>query len=105
VMELALRTAPGAVRARIIAQLLTEMLVLAALGTIAGLALALPVMRFLETLVPEAMGAAHLTVDWRVLAFSTAVAVSAAVTFGLVPALRGSRHAPLAGIRGGWAGT
>ena len=51
-----------------IAQFLTESLVLAIFGVIAGLVIALPAMRFLERLVPEAMGAAHLTVDWRVLA-------------------------------------
>src|SRR5262245_13267109 len=102
--EVALRVALGAGRGRLVAQFLTESLVLAALGTIAGLALARPVMRFLETLVPDAMGAAHLTVDWRVLMFSVAVAVSAALTFGLVPALRGSRFAPGAALREGGRG-
>ena len=103
--EVALRVALGAGRGRLVAQFLTESLVLAVLGTIAGLALARPVMRFLETLVPDAMGAAHLTVDWRVLLFSVAVAVSAALTFGLVPALRGSRFAPGAALRDGGRGT
>jgi predicted permease len=56
-------------------------------------------MRFLERLVPEAMGAAHLALDWRVLAFSAAVAIAAALTFGLAPALQGSRLAPQQGLR------
>jgi putative ABC transport system permease protein len=103
--EVALRTALGAGRGRLIAQFLTESLVLAGLGTIGGLALALPVMRFLETLVPEAMGATHLTADWRVLAFSAGIAVSAALTFGLVPALRGSQLSPLGALRDGGRGT
>ena len=33
----------------------------------------MPAMRFLERLVPEAMGAARLTLDWRVLAFATVI--------------------------------
>ncbi len=99
--EVAVRLALGAGRGRLIRQFLTESLVLAALGTLAGLALAVPAMRFLERLVPEAMGAGRVTLDWRVLAFSTAVAVAAAVTFGLAPALRGSRVAPQEGLGGG----
>ena len=102
--EVAVRAALGAGRGRLIAQFLTESLVLAALGTLAGLALALPAMRFLERLVPEAMGAARLTLDWRVLAFSAAVTVAAALTFGLAPAFRGSRLAPQEGLREGGRG-
>src|SRR5262249_34813619 len=96
--EVAVRMALGAGRGRLIAQFLTESLVLAGLGAAAGLALALPAMRFLETLVPEAMGAVRLTLDWRVLAFSTAVAIAAALIFGLAPALRGSRVSPQEGL-------
>ena len=66
--EVAVRAALGASRGRLVPQFLAESLVLAAFGTLAGLALALPAMRFLERLVPEAMGAARLTLDWRVLA-------------------------------------
>jgi predicted permease len=102
--EVAVRAALGAGRGRLIAQFLTESLVLAAFGTLAGLALALPAMRFLERLVPEAMGPARLALDWRVLAFCVAVAVAAALTFGLAPALYGSRLAPQERLRGGGRG-
>ena len=62
-------------------------------------------MRFLETLVPETMGATPLTLDWRVLPFAVAVGVAAALIFGLAPALRGSRVAPQEGLRDGGRGT
>ena len=97
--EVAVRVALGAGRRRLIAQFLTESLLLAGFGALAGLALALPGMRFLERLVPEAMGAARLTLDWRVLGFCVAVAVAAALTFGLAPAFRGSRVDPQEGLR------
>jgi putative ABC transport system permease protein len=103
--EVAVRTALGAGRGRVIAQFLVESLVLAGLGTIAGLLLALPVMRFLERLVPESMGAAHLSLDWRVLAFAASVGIGAALVFGLGPALRASRVAPQQGFRDGGRGT
>jgi putative ABC transport system permease protein len=103
--EVAVRAALGAGRTRLIAQVLTESLVLAGLGVVAGLVLALPAMRFLEALVPEAMGAVRLTLDGRLLAFSTAVAIAAALIFGLAPALSGSRIAPQQGLREGGRGT
>ena len=103
--EVAVRAALGAGRGRLIAQFLTESLVLAGLGAVAGLALAVPAMRFLEQLVPEAMGAARLTLDWRVLAFATVTTVAAALAFGLAPAWRGSRLTAQDGLRDGGRGT
>src|SRR5262249_15738204 len=78
--EVAVRAALGAGRGRLVAQFLTESLVLAALGTVAGFALAVPAIRFLERLVPEAMGV-RLAVDWRVVIFSAAAALAATLTF------------------------
>jgi putative ABC transport system permease protein len=103
--EVAVRAALGAGRGRLIAQFLTESLVLAGLGAVAGLALAVPAMRFLERLVPEAMGAARLTLDWRVLAFATIASVAAGLAFGLAPAWRGSRLSPQDGLRDGGRGS
>jgi putative ABC transport system permease protein len=97
--EVAVRVALGAGRGRLVAQFLTESLMLAGFGAVAGLALAVPAMRFLETLVPETMGAVRLTLDWRVLGFSGGVAIAAVLTFGLAPALRGSRRAPQDALR------
>jgi putative ABC transport system permease protein len=103
--EVALRAALGAGRGRLITQFLIESFVLAGSGALAGLALVVPLMRFLETLVPQTMAAVHLTLDWRVLTASTAIAVVAAVTFGLAPAIRSSRLALLDAVRDGARGS
>jgi predicted permease len=103
--ELAVRVAIGAGRRRLISQSLIESLVLAVLGALAGLVIAVPAMRFLETLVPDTMAAVRLTLDWRVLAFCAAIAVAAALTFGLMPAMIGSRVALHAGLRDGGRGS
>jgi predicted permease len=103
--EVAVRAALGAGRGRLITQFLTESLVLAGFGAIAGLALAIPVMRFLETLVPETMAVVRLTLDWRVLAFSAAIAIAAGLMCGIAPALSGSRLALQEGLRAGGRGS
>src|SRR5438477_10730258 len=97
--EVAVRLALGAGRRRLIAQFLAESLVLAGLGAIAGLALALPGMRFLEALIPDAMGEVRLSLDWRVLAVAASAALGSAIVFGLAPALRGARISPQNGLR------
>jgi putative ABC transport system permease protein len=51
------------------------------------------------------MAAVQLTLDWRVLAFSAAIAIAAALTFGLVPALGWSRLALQEGLRDGGRGS
>jgi putative ABC transport system permease protein len=103
--EFAIRAALGAGRGHMVAQLLVESLVLAGLGAVAGLAIAVPVMRFLETLVPETMGVVRVTLDWRVLAFAAGVASAAALAFGLTPAVGGARLALQEGLREGGRGS
>jgi predicted permease len=103
--EVAVRAALGAGRSRLITQFFIESLVLAIFGTVAGLVLALPAMRFLERLVPEAMGAARLSIDWRVLAFAAAAAIAATLMFGLAPALRKSQAVPREALHDGGRGT
>jgi len=103
--EVAIRAALGAGRGRLVTQFLIESLVLSGLGAFAGLAMATPVMRFLETLVPETMPSVRLTIDARVLAVSAAMAVAAGLAFGLAPALTGSRRALNEGLRDGGRGS
>ncbi|MDQ6885672.1 MAG: ABC transporter permease [Gemmatimonadota bacterium] len=90
--EIAIRTALGAARARIMGQLLTESLVLSLVGGVAGLIVARAGIRFLVTAGPSSVPRlAEAGLDGRVLAFSLAVTVLCGLVFGLAPALRAAR--------------
>jgi predicted permease len=90
--EIALRTALGAGRARLVRQLLTESVVLSAMGGALGLLLAVWLVRVLARLGPEDIPRlANAGVDVRVLGFTLAVTLLTGIVFGLVPALQQSR--------------
>jgi len=91
--EIAIRQALGAGRVRLIRQLLTESLLLAFLGGVAGLLLALWSTDFLSQFRPQGYLPMELGMhmDGRVLGFSAAVSLLAALLFGLAPALQASR--------------
>jgi putative ABC transport system permease protein len=90
--EIAIRAAVGATRSRIVAQLLTESVLLASAAAVLGLGIAHFARGLLSTLVPTIIiGKRDLTLDGPVLAFAVALALAAAVLFGLVPALDASR--------------
>ena len=87
--ELATRLAIGATRRRLIQQLLVESLLIAVLGTAAGLAVAPLVSRSLTALLfsGDRGWLLDTSLDMRVLCFAACVAVISAVLIGLVPAL------------------
>lgn len=90
--EMAIRSAVGASRWRIIKQLLTESVVLAMIGGLLGLGLAFAAVKALRV-----FGSANIPrlpeigVDGRVLAFTFFVSLLTGIVFGLVPALKASR--------------
>jgi putative ABC transport system permease protein len=91
--EMAIRMALGANRGRIIRQLLTESLLLAAIGGVAGLLLALWGVDLLVALGPRVPRLQDVGLDGRVLAFSSLIALLSGVLFGLAPAIQSSRSA------------
>jgi putative ABC transport system permease protein len=100
--ELTVRTAMGAGRERLVRQLITESLLLAAAGGLAGVALAYAVVPLLTKLVPNALPVAGTpSIDLRVLGFAALLTVLTGVLFGVLPALRISRDDDLSGLREG----
>jgi putative ABC transport system permease protein len=89
---MAIRAAVGATRSRMVAQLLTESLLLAAAAAVLGLAIARLARGLLSTLVPPiVVGKRELTLNGPVLAFALALALATVILFGLAPALAASR--------------
>jgi predicted permease len=100
--EIGIRLAIGASRARLMRQLLTESVVLAALGAATGIALAALALQVIAALplpipIPIALS---LHVDARVLAFTIVIATLAGLLAGLAPATRATRADLVADLKG-----
>ena len=90
--EIAIRTAIGASRGRVIRQLLTENIVLAAAGGLVGVVLGRLGLQAIVSLLPDNMPRwIDFHIDGRFAAFSILITGVAALLFGLIPALQGSR--------------
>ena len=90
--EIALRMAFGASRSRIVRQMLTESFVLACLGGVLGLALAVAGIHGIARLIPmDMLSGATLNLNGAVLFFAAGVIVLAAFIFGLAPAMHSTR--------------
>lgn len=86
--ELAIRSAMGASRARLVQQLLTECLLLVSLSAVGGLAVAFWVTSVASKLEPGALPSQTYSIlDGRVLAFMLGLTVGSAFLFGALPAL------------------
>jgi predicted permease len=89
--EIAIRVAVGAGKSRLIRQLFTESLLLALLGSIAGLAAGWAVLRSLMAFT-EAPAWLNPTPDWRVVLFALGAGLASAILFGLTPAMQAARQ-------------
>ncbi len=101
--EMAVRLAIGASRWRLLRQLLAESLLLAfagaALGALLAVALSRALVGFIST--PENPVFLDVGADWRVFAYTAALAILTCVIFGLLPAMRSSYVAPASAMRSG----
>ncbi|MBC7927738.1 MAG: ABC transporter permease, partial [Bryobacteraceae bacterium] len=101
--EVAVRQAIGASRMRLIAQLLSESMLLAVLGGLLGALVAQVITRTMVSLLNSGDSQVHLElgIDWRVFAFTAALALVTCILFGLAPAIRATDVAPANAMRGG----
>jgi putative ABC transport system permease protein len=105
--EIAVRTALGAGRGRLVRQLLTESLVLAAAGGLAGIIVAFWALRLLIGAAPENLPRLDdISLDWRVAMFAFAATLVVGLMFGLAPLLSASKPELNADLKdGGRTGT
>jgi len=103
--ELALRSAIGADRARLIRQLLTESLLLSAIGGVAGMSLAWLGLRALIRLAPADLPRlSAIAIDTPVLVFTALVVIATGVLFGLLPAVQAARSSVVPTLKEGGRG-
>ena len=99
---MAVRLSLGAGRWRIVRQLLTESILLAALGGALGVVIAVAGMRVLTPLLANGQEGfvLHAELNWHVLAVTLVLSLLCGVLFGLAPALQATRPALMPSLRG-----
>jgi putative ABC transport system permease protein len=104
--EMAVRAAMGASGGRMIRQMLTESLLLAFIGGIAGLTTAAIVLKALLRFVPTNLPRlGEVNIDWRVLGFALLISVATGLLFGLAPAIHSSKAGLASTMREGSRGS
>jgi len=90
--EIAIRSAMGASRTRLLRQMLTESILLSAIAGVAGLVLSIWLTDVLMAMLPEgAPRIEQVGIDYRVLTFALGVSALTGILFGIVPALQASK--------------
>jgi putative ABC transport system permease protein len=101
--ELAIRSALGADRQRLVRQLLTESLLLSAIGGVLGIGVGAAILEMAPAVLPQELlpAAVTLSLDMRVVGFTAGAALFVGLLCGLVPAWQATRFQPAGNVMAG----